>query len=729
MGKKYQDGYHYQQFVESGDLRLMKRRILLLLSITCVLIFSSSIPASAAVGVDADEMAVYLNHGFDGRSSAIVDGSIYSANGNVQFDSSLDNNVTGSIYHHNSKQFIIPAYYTPDFMNRVVALENTNFEGAFPELAAFPAIGNYVASEIPSWGAPALTVSENTHFGTLVIRNGMTVDVNGKDIYLVVDNLKFEWGQSITLNGDGRLFLFIQDYNSAGGPIGVNNGNNPDRTYIVSKKSISHNNLDIYAHVYYDTITDLILNGKITGSVVTNAATLQIDGGGKVVKGLVYAPNAAATIKSPGTEPGITGRIVADSLALKNSGRIVYDPAFASLTLPPQLLKHEVTVSANIPAGGTVSPAYKKAGYGEVVNISATPNPGYLFTGFTSSSSSMIPDVNGNITVTGSVNLTANFELAGEYVNGLLGEYYDTSEFDNESALRMKRIDSSIAHNYMYDSPHPVIEPETFAIRWTGYIRPQVSGAYTFKTYSDDGIIVTVNNDMVIDNWGSLSLAFTVADHTVYLEAGHYYPITVEYQQLPLYAASFLFWEANGVPMSLVPESAFFVSQTDYNEYVTPKFYHELEKAGEGFHNVFYALNAAGTERIEEYTEVNSIDYSWGSGAPENITKDVFYGEMEGYLEARFTESTTLQFMVDDGIRVWVGDENGDWFHSGNPVIDEWDWHSVDTFEYTFDTIAGHKYKIRIEYVDLGIGATCVMRWKGAALGYENISKKYMYTD
>ena len=70
----------------------------------------------------------------------------------------------------------------------------------------------------------------------------------------------------------------------------INNGSNPDKTYIFSKTSLSHSNLNLYAHVYYDSLTSLTPLGKITGSVVTNATTVLLSGGNNIVNGLLYAP-------------------------------------------------------------------------------------------------------------------------------------------------------------------------------------------------------------------------------------------------------------------------------------------------------------------------------------------------------------------------------------------------------------------------------------------------------
>lgn len=312
---------------------------------------------------------------------------------------------------------------------------------------------------------------------------------------------------------------------------------------------------------------------------------------------------------------------------------------------------------------------------------------------------------------------TAPPEEDDNYVNGVLGHYYDASGFDNESALRLIRIDSNIAFNFMYDSPHEVIDEETFAIKWEGYLRPSVSGNYIFKTYSDDGIIVNVNNQEIINTWGLLSLDYSIAQNPVYLEAGEYYPITVEYQQIPLYAAVFLFWEAEEVPMQLVPESAFYITQQTQDNFSEPVFLNVVSKTGEGLLNTFYTLDGEGQVE-EEYTEVNNINYIWGSDSPTGLSGDAFYGVMEGYIEAKFTQETTLEFIVDDAIRVYINDE---------PVLDGWDYHSDEIISCTFDTVAGQKYKIRIEYADFIYGATCIMRWYGPHNEMETVPTKYLY--
>ncbi|MDD3024519.1 MAG: PA14 domain-containing protein [Syntrophomonadaceae bacterium] len=714
----------------------MKRRWLLTLSVSFALLLGSSSVASAVVPVpiDAENMAVHVNHAFSSEASGTVVGNTYIADGNATFSGATKAKIGGLVYY---KSGMATTYPLTDpgwfgFSDQLEAISPTLYEGVPIDLVdEFPVITNYIPEYLQHWTTlPNLTISENTHIGALNVGDmGITVDASAKDIYLVVDDLSFEWGKAIKLIGTHNLYLFIDEFTGSG-QLTIKNSkgkNNTDseKVYILSNDDIGHANLNLYAHVYYTDTAPLTPLGIISGSLVTNTTNLNI-GTNSIVNGLVYAPLASATVTNSGK---IIGRIVADELVLSGSGRIEYNSS--PLQLPSQFLKHEVTTATNIPGAGTVSPSSKAANYGEVVNFVATPNSGYRFTGFTSSVSSMVPDASGNITVTGAVTITACFEATGPVVlqvpsvipenpvNGLLGEYYDASEPINPSALKIKRIDSRVAFAIGYGSPHERIEPETFSMRWTGYIKPLTTGDYTFKTFSDDGIRVNIGGETIIDNWGALSLAYSRATDAVRLEAGKYYEITVEYQQLPLYAAVYLFWESPEVLQELVPSSVLFVKQADYDNFINEQYFNTISKEGIGFTNKFYTVNNDHTPNELMRTETNNIAYQWQKGAPDPITDDSFYGEMTGYIQAKFTETTTLCFRVDDGIKVWFNDEL---------VISEWDWHNVDTFEYSFDAIAGQKYKIHVEYIELGLGATCVMSWKGDSVGSQVIPKEYMYT-
>jgi hypothetical protein len=58
------------------------------------------------------------------------------------------------------------------------------------------------------------------------------------------------------------------------------------------------------------------------------------------------------------------------------------------------------------------------------------------------------------------------------------------------------------------ESPSPGIGPDRFSARWTGRIMADAQGTYYFKTYSDEGVRLFIDNIRVIDNWNPHLPAF-----------------------------------------------------------------------------------------------------------------------------------------------------------------------------------------------------------------------------
>lgn len=711
----------------------MGKRVRFLVSIIVALFLIGGAPsvAQATVQPDPDQMAVYLNGDFSRLGSANIDGDLYTANGDLTFGGGAPA-FTGTFYHKTGTAFNFPVY-DPSFSgfdSRSQELDVTSFDAEFPDLADFPTL---TAKGSLSSQETARTITEDGHYSTLTVGNkSLTFDVSSQDLHIVIDTLtQTNWNGFVNIAGNNTLYLYINNF-TLSAPLAINNlSQDPDNLYIISKKVLSINsNNRLYGHLIYQGIDSVARVGtqsfsNITGSLITDASTVTLDTVDHL-NGLLYAPNASVNMSSTNS---VTGRLVANTLNMIGSNVISYNSTNSTLNIPSELLASEpeiytVNVSVDPAGSGTVSPTFSEVEEGQTINIQATPASGYEFTHFTSTDNSMLPDGAGNVTVTGDVTITAHFQpvvVDDGYVNGILGEYFDEAELQNASALRLRRIDNSVNFNFGYDAPDPSMEPESFSIRWTGYIKPLVSGNYTFKTYSDDGVRVFIDEETVIDNWGHLSLAFSVSDTPVYLEAGTYYPITVEYQQLPLYAGVFLFWQSESSPMSLIPESNYFVLEETYDQYAIPQYLNALDRDGTGFLSAFYEVDQNGNiSSTAGHETIGQVYYEWGGDAPSGISTDAFYGEISGYLETKFTEDVTLVFSVDDSIKVWVNDVL---------VIDEWGWNSRENFSHTFSAVAGQKYKIDIEYMDRGLGATLIMGWQGQALGAETVPIEYMYIE
>ena len=83
------------------------------------------------------------------------------------------------------------------------------------------------------------------------------------------------------------------------------------------------------------------------------------------------------------------------------------------------------------------------------------------------------------------------------FPEGLKVEYYRNNSLSGEASVRMEE-------ELLYD---PVHKPDRFqpeapmSIRWTGQLKPIVSGVYTLGMKSDDGCRVYVDGKKVIDAW------------------------------------------------------------------------------------------------------------------------------------------------------------------------------------------------------------------------------------
>ena len=124
------------------------------------------------------------------------------------------------------------------------------------------------------------------------------------------------------------------------------------------------------------------------------------------------------------------------------------------------------------------------------------------------------------------------------FPEGLKVEYYRNNSLSGEASVRMEE-------ELLYD---PVHKPDRFqpeapmSIRWTGQLKPIVSGVYTLGMKSDDGCRVYVDGKKVIDAWTEHSVQMDEA--MIKLEAGKTYKLQVEYFDNGGDCFAGLYWKA-----------------------------------------------------------------------------------------------------------------------------------------------------------------------------------------
>jgi regulation of enolase protein 1 (concanavalin A-like superfamily) len=138
---------------------------------------------------------------------------------------------------------------------------------------------------------------------------------------------------------------------------------------------------------------------------------------------------------------------------------------------------------------------------------------------------------------------------------GLKGEYFKgtAAPWTPTGTPVLTRIEN-VNFNWGGAAPDASVGADTFTVRWTGGITAPVTGTYMFRTNSDDGVRVWLNNDLIIDSWVDQSATYH-ASAGIDLEAGTTYPIRVEYYENGGDAVCQLYWRYPDQAEVAVPAS------------------------------------------------------------------------------------------------------------------------------------------------------------------------------
>jgi beta-glucosidase len=110
---------------------------------------------------------------------------------------------------------------------------------------------------------------------------------------------------------------------------------------------------------------------------------------------------------------------------------------------------------------------------------------------------------------------------------GLKGDYFINRSLSGEPAFT--RVDTLIDFDFGYKDLMPGVSSDSFSVRWTGILRVDESGEYTFKVKSDDGTRLILDNKTVIDDYSPHSSITRIG--YCYLEANKDYNVRFEYLQ------------------------------------------------------------------------------------------------------------------------------------------------------------------------------------------------------
>lgn len=131
---------------------------------------------------------------------------------------------------------------------------------------------------------------------------------------------------------------------------------------------------------------------------------------------------------------------------------------------------------------------------------------------------------------------------------GLAGLYFNELNFTGTVA---SRLDPVVDFEWDTNSPIAGIEPNTYSVRWTGFVIPQNTGYYTFYTISDDAVRLWVNHQLLIDDWTNHN-RYEDSSSSIYLVANQRYSVTMDYQQAYGTAVAKLLWSGSATAKQII---------------------------------------------------------------------------------------------------------------------------------------------------------------------------------
>ena len=136
--------------------------------------------------------------------------------------------------------------------------------------------------------------------------------------------------------------------------------------------------------------------------------------------------------------------------------------------------------------------------------------------------------------------------------NNFTGQYFSspgTGGSPDFGELVLTREDDVVNFEWGNGSPDNSIPNDDFQVRWTTEINAETTGTYNFRTYTDDGLRLYIDGNLIIDNWNDQGP--TSRTGSIFLDQGNYECI-MEYYENGGGATANLYWTPPGQSESLI---------------------------------------------------------------------------------------------------------------------------------------------------------------------------------
>jgi hypothetical protein len=141
--------------------------------------------------------------------------------------------------------------------------------------------------------------------------------------------------------------------------------------------------------------------------------------------------------------------------------------------------------------------------------------------------------------------------LQGSYWANLSSVAFTNSSFSTPPTLY--RTDPTIDFNWTSSPPAGSIGLSNFVVRWIGSVQPEYSETYTFSTFTDSGVRLFVNGQLLINEWANQPA--TAWSNTITLAAQQRYNIEMDFYNQSGGALAQLYWSSPSTPNAIIPQT------------------------------------------------------------------------------------------------------------------------------------------------------------------------------
>ena len=331
--------------------------------------------------------------------------------------------------------------------------------------------------------------------------DGVACSANG---WLLQEKLKRQW------NFDGFV---ISDANAVGGEVVLHN---TAKDYPTSGQHAINNGLDVIFQTEYkhhQLFIPPFLDRNIDSNRINDAVARVLKA--KFESGLFENPYVAIQKEAanPAQQKIITKQAALESIVLLKNARL---PGWKNNVLPlPKSIRSIAVIGVDATEarlGGYSGPGNGKVSILDGIKQKVWSNGKILFApgcGRTTNEYVVIPSK----------------QLSNNVGEGLQAEYFNNITLKGSAAV--KRIDKAIDFHWTLYAPDPTLKVDFYSVRWIGKLMAPATGTFKIGLEGNDGYRLSINNEIIIDNWRKQTYRTSVADF--YFEKGKSYDIRIEF--------------------------------------------------------------------------------------------------------------------------------------------------------------------------------------------------------